>query len=103
MDGIGWGGGVFIWLSFLWPIISTALVYALKASSSPITNKAAYWLCSIIGGYILAYVVGLVVRAIAISVSFSNEAVFIALMVVSLLLSAVVPFGVALYVVKKCS
>ena len=103
MDGVGWGGMVLIWLSFLWPIVATVLVYALKATSSPISNRAAYWLCSVVGGYISAFLVGYVMSAVAISVSFSNELLFIALIVVSLLLSAAVPFGVALFMADKCS
>jgi|SRR5690606_22496742 len=103
MDGVGWGGVAFIWLSFLWPVVSTALVYALKSTSLPIRNKAAYWLCSIVGGYVSIFVVGSGIGVVAVSISFSNEMVFVPLTAVFLVVSAAVPFGVALYVAKKCS
>ena len=103
MDGVGWGGVVFIWLSFLWPIIATTFVYALKGRSLQAVQKGKYWILSIAGGYALAYIAGLGARTIAMRAMFSSEVALITLLLVSLLLSAIVPFGVALYVAKKCS
>lgn len=103
MDGVGWGGVVLICLTFLWPVISTALVYALKASSTPIKNKAAYWISSIIGGNALAFMVSTGLSSIGMKVLFSNEVAFIAITALSILISAAAPFGVALYMAKKCS
>lgn len=103
MDGVGWGGVAFIWLSFLWPVISTAVIYALRASSSPIIHKGRYWVFSIAGGYVAAYLVGRGITAVAVRLMFSNEVAFKALIALSLIASAAVPFVVARFAARKCS
>lgn len=100
MDDAGWRVVLLIWLSLVWPIMSTGLVYALRAGTSPALHKRAYWIMSVSMGGVLACAIGLGVRRVAREFMFSDGAVYLSLMAASLLLAAVVPFLVSLYVAR---
>lgn len=102
MDGVGWAGVVFIWLSFLWPIIASVLIYALKFKSAPIARETYYWIMSIACGYTGSLIASIGIRLIAAPLMFANDILYIVLVAVSLAVSALIPFGVSFYVANKC-
>ena len=45
---VGWGGVIFIWIGFLWPVIVTSLFTLVKSSA---VKKSGNFALSIAGGY----------------------------------------------------
>jgi hypothetical protein len=50
---VGWGGVIFIWIGFLWPVIVTSLFMLLKSSA---VKKGSKFILSVAGGYAAMFV-----------------------------------------------
>ena len=100
MNGVGWGGVLFIWLSFLWPIIVSVVVcFLIKKSKG--TSK--YWLISIFGGYFSVWLIGSTFKVITLPDLQSNSSIFENIVFVVFGVSLVAPVLVSLYASKKYS
>ncbi len=98
MDGVGLGGVIFLWISFLWPIFVSAAVIRF---TSVTVRSAKYWLVSIVGGYLSVWLLGLVTSYFAAKL-FQNSLFlqpFYEVTLVALFLAA--PVIVAFYASRK--
>lgn len=100
MNGVGWGGVIFIWVSFLWPVFAAVVVFVTRKS---VSGSFKYWATSIFGGYISVWLIGTALGFIVTPLYQGNPSLLQYFGFFVIVLSFVAPIFVSFYVSKKCS
>jgi len=100
MDGVGWGGVLFIWISFLWPILAALIIFVIRKDGN---GSFKYWAISILGGYLFAWLI-YIASSILVGLLYQSSTGAIQYFVfMSMALSFLAPLLMSFYVSKKYS